>query len=315
MEVPDEDTSFSVQFTVFPPPNSPALCANVLVDGQKAESYAATRMQEVATSGIRIGTDAAGRKLIQPFMFCKANREYNDNQSDDDDGEGEDDTATKKNKAAGTIALELCQTRPVLSGSTKLMAGYAFTPRSVVPDKKDSFGIERSVGLGATTTGDHFRLANYTAGEFIEKLEVRYRTAKFFHMLQCRIDPQEVKRAEGPVAVIDLVDDDEDEEDTERRAKKRIKLELAAPSTPALGNDATADTFLCRLAPKEAMEMSSLKPLLLELIQRNLTTVGQLRQLSRDQWRDVMRASGLPASLSISAGQIASPPVCLVLDD
>lgn len=63
------------------------------------------------------------------------------------------------------------------------------------------------------------------------------------------------------------------------------------------------------------MEMSSLKPLLLELIQRNLTTVGQLRELSRAQWRDVMRASGLPASLSISAGQIASPPVCLVLDD
>jgi hypothetical protein len=68
-------------------------------------------------------------------------------------------------------------------------------------------------------------------------------------MLQCAYNCiVEVKRAEGQVAVIDLVDDDEDEEDTERRAKKRIKLELAAPSTPALGNDATADTFLCRLA-------------------------------------------------------------------
>ncbi len=136
------------------------------------------------------------------------------------------------------------------------------------------------------------------------------------------------------------MNDDEDEEHTERRAKKRIKLE---PVTPALGNDATVDTFLCRLAAyvlpalalpamshthtslltrdqrhacrKEAMEMSSLKPLLQELIQRNLTTVGQLRELSRDQWRDVMRASGMPASLSVSAGQIASPPVCLVLDD
>ena len=50
------------------------------------------------------------------------------------------------------------------------------------------------------------------------------------------------------MAVIDLVDDEEDEEHTERRAKKRIKLEPATPSMPALGNDATVDTFLCRLA-------------------------------------------------------------------
>jgi hypothetical protein len=63
------------------------------------------------------------------------------------------------------------------------------------------------------------------------------------------------------------------------------------------------------------MEMPSLKPLLLELIQRNLTTVAKLRDLSRDQWRDVMRASGMPASLSISAGQITSPPARLVLGD
>jgi hypothetical protein len=69
------------------------------------------------------------------------------------------------------------------------MAGYAFTPRSVMPDKKEAFGIERSVGVGTTTTGEKFCLADYHQGEFIEKLEVRYCTAKFFHMLQCRIDP------------------------------------------------------------------------------------------------------------------------------
>jgi hypothetical protein len=216
-------------------------------------------------------------------MFCKANGELNDDQTDDDDdGEGEADaSAAKKNKAAGTIALELCKTRPVAASrrrTTQLMPGYAFTPRSVVPDKKESFGIERSVSVGATTTGDQLRLSDYHTGEFIEKLEVRYRTAKFFHMLQCRINPPgiaprhttrtrtrtrhhtqhtlqcayngivEVKQAEGPVAVIDLVDDDDDEEHTERRAKKRIKLEPATPSMPALGNDATVDTFLCRLA-------------------------------------------------------------------
>ena len=63
------------------------------------------------------------------------------------------------------------------------------------------------------------------------------------------------------------------------------------------------------------MEIALLKPLLLELTRQGLTTVAQLRELSRDQWRDVMRASGLPISLAVSAGQIASPPVCLVLDD
>ncbi len=63
------------------------------------------------------------------------------------------------------------------------------------------------------------------------------------------------------------------------------------------------------------MEIALLKPLLLELTRQGLTTVAQLRELSRDQWRDVMRASGLPISLAVLAGQIASPPVCLVLDD
>jgi hypothetical protein len=64
----------------------------------------------------------------------------------------------------------------------------------------------------------------------------------------------EAAMAEAETTVIDLVDDDEDGEDedeeehTERRAKKRIKLEPAASSVPALGNDATVDTFLCRLA-------------------------------------------------------------------
>jgi hypothetical protein len=50
------------------------------------------------------------------------------------------------------------------------------------------------------------------------------------------------------VAVIKRVDDDEGEEDTERRTKKRIKLEPAASSTPALGDADGVDNFLCRLA-------------------------------------------------------------------
>jgi hypothetical protein len=67
--------------------------------------------------------------------------------------------------------------------------GFTFKECSAVPDKKDSFGIEQSVGVGPTTTGQHFNKSAYSMSDFIAKLEVRYRTAKFFHTLQCRITP------------------------------------------------------------------------------------------------------------------------------
>jgi hypothetical protein len=74
--------------------------------------------------------------------------------------------------------------------------------------------------------------------------------------------------------------------------------------------------------------MSAFKLLLLELSKRDLTTVGQLRDLTRDQWREIMRASILPASLARSSSQLlssssaitsdlhtATASVCIVLDD
>jgi hypothetical protein len=83
------------------------------------------------------------------------------------------------------------------------------------------------------------------------------------------------------------------------------------------------------------MEMSAFKLLLLELSKRSLTTVGQLRDLTRDQWREIMRVSLMPASLarssimllsststsststtpSFSNGGQATASVCIVLDD
>ncbi len=138
---------------------------------------------------------------IRPFVFRKtaAPGRHDDNDSGDHDDEGEEnpDTATKKNKAAGTIALELyrARLRAASKGSSTtakgapVNTGYTFKECSAVPDKKDSFGIEQSVGVGATTTGERFSQSPYTRSDFIEKLEVRYRTAKFFHTLQCRIDP------------------------------------------------------------------------------------------------------------------------------
>jgi hypothetical protein len=63
------------------------------------------------------------------------------------------------------------------------------------------------------------------------------------------------------------------------------------------------------------MEISLLKLLLLELMWQCFAMVAQLHELLCDQWCDIMCTLGLPVLLSISAGQIALLPVCLVLDN
>jgi hypothetical protein len=52
---------------------------------------------------------------------------------------------------------------------------------------------------------------------------------------------------------------------------------------------------------EELDEMSAFKLLVLELAKRGLATVDQLCRLTRDQWREIMRASSMPVSLARSA--------------
>jgi predicted RNA-binding Zn ribbon-like protein len=144
------------------------------------------------------------------------------------------------------------------------------------------------------------------------------------------------------------VESNYDEESRERK-KKLPKHEPITTGAATLDRNASVDTFLTQLAVyatcrlcysqrdncwlltqlargqghglnrKECLEMSAFKLLLLELSRRNLTTVDQVRQLSRDQWGDVMRASSLSASLARSAFHLLLDPAaertCIVLDD
>jgi hypothetical protein len=58
----------------------------------------------------------------------------------------------------------------------------------------------------------------------------------------------------------------------------------------------------------EAIPAAALQPLLSELASRGVYTAHQLRGLTRTQWREIMHAAGMPASLARSAMKLASPP-------
>jgi hypothetical protein len=156
---------------------------------------AGTRRSEqvIDVPGFDIGTDAAGRELIQPFRLKKA--AFKDaHQGDDDEGEGEEEGRDhEKSRAVSTIMLQVAECRRSRTPPGRAAPGvrYAsFVEHRVVPDKKASFGIERSVSVGPTVAGHTNYKSGYKAGALIKKLEVRYRTPKFFQALQCRIDPR-----------------------------------------------------------------------------------------------------------------------------
>lgn len=154
MEVPNEDTPFSVQFTALAPPNRYPLSVAIMVDGQKADlcmyslraltvdiqphlpspfpKVSLPKSLDTVISGMRIGTDVEGMMCIQLFVFHKtaAPGSHDDNNSGDDADEGEVnlDTATK-NKAAGTIVLELywARLRTVSKVSSTMAQGTPVT--------------------------------------------------------------------------------------------------------------------------------------------------------------------------------------------
>jgi hypothetical protein len=145
----------------------------------------------------------------------------------------------------------------------------------------------------------------------------------------------------GGTIVIDLAGEEEDDDDeSEVRAKKRIKLEpiIITPRVqPLRDTTASIDSFLSRLARyrippphppvlphkpltlardnrEEEMEMVALKPLLQELVGQGLATVGDLQKLTRDKWRDIMRAANLPVSLTRLAMRLVPATECIILD-
>jgi hypothetical protein len=116
---------------------------------------------------------------MQPFLLRKAT--FHDHRGDHDD------------IVAGIIELRLAKAVPLKD--TVAAKAAASQSRTTLPgfvqrtltEKKESFGIDRSVAVGPTVPQGAHTTSNHALRESIGKLEVRYRTAKFFDYLQRQI--------------------------------------------------------------------------------------------------------------------------------
>jgi hypothetical protein len=222
--------------------------------------------------GVAPGSDRAGRALLQPLMLRKAASTHDDDDDDDGDDDRQNDSKkTQSGGAAGTIVLEVSRVLRIVyvqtNRSDALFLGVTgadpnFAQRSVAADKKASFGVERSAAAGpAFATSMERKALRYVRvrGDLVGRLEVSYRTPKFFRTLQAHIDarrgplPPSGSQAHimthltshththhrtrtgvnmtattttmASTTVLNLVDDEDEEDEEERRTKKRIKCE------------------------------------------------------------------------------------------
>jgi len=217
------------------------------------------------------------------------------NPADDEEEDTEDEERINQRKLIGTIELEVWDA--IYTGKKPKVIKYddkKFKRRSLLKDKKSSFGVDRAVQVGHTIE-KKFYPAKHKKGKKLLELKVFYRTRQFFTSLEHFLNPQ-------------------DFEDNEKEPKpKHLKRESPFSDRDSL------DVFLSRLSHEEEMEIESLKFLLVALSNRDYRTVRELRVLKHDAWVHIMHDAKLPRSLARAVMALLSlppPPLdVIVIDD
>ncbi|KAL6060632.1 hypothetical protein QOT17_013383 [Balamuthia mandrillaris] len=302
LEVPGEDVNFKLCLKVQKPRHPQKVAVWTEVDGQIADKSILGKSTGYEVEGFYIGRKSTRAGYIQQFQLSKAS--FMPTREQRQSNEKVNESHISSRRMIGTIHVKVFgvekNQKPVRRTYKK-----KFPRQELLLEEKSSFGVERSVDAGPVVK-DSVQLSKYRSnGQLIAELQVFYRTGRFMETLA---------RCVKPLARVQTKEDRHAKEEQDQ--KKFIKAEPGLATTPLADDRESIDAFLSCFAEYEEIELDLVEPMAKELRKRHCTTVGELRALQKDQWRQVMRSSRLPVSVAHSAMKLlALPPTDLIVID